>query len=68
MNSFKKTSTAAANAFNKSQQQDDQTTKSHFDKHCLNLDAEVEKLDLNKVDTSGTDVLIKLKVASSGAK
>ncbi|XP_055912014.1 uncharacterized protein LOC129946027 [Eupeodes corollae] len=53
---------------NKDKQED--TTKSQYEKNCINLESEVEKLDLNKLDTatSNDNMFMKLKVATSAAK
>ncbi|XP_037937569.1 putative mediator of RNA polymerase II transcription subunit 26 [Teleopsis dalmanni] len=41
-------------------------TKSQYEKNCINLESEVQKLDINKIDTNtSNDMFIKLKVTSA---
>ncbi|XP_055844954.1 uncharacterized protein LOC129911251 [Episyrphus balteatus] len=54
----------------KSKDKQEDTTKTQYEKNCINLESEVEKLDLNKLDTaaSNDNMFMKLKVATSAAK
>lgn len=54
----------------KNKDKPDDAAKTQYEKNCINLESEVEKLDLNKLDTAANNdnMFMKLKVATSAAK